>query len=260
MHLDHDSQGNILLMTATITPPAGVPNLQRTSPTLRMEDYRQALIFYMSFIGSGISGIVFVDNSESDLTILKETARAAGHADDVEFLSFAGLDYPPSYDRGYGEFIIVDYAMATARMIKNLPPDSFVWKVTGRYIVRNLGKIIASSPSKVDIYCNFRNIPVRLVDMYLMRWNLAGYRRALHNVYQKLAVNVPGVAPGVVPEQLLREHLDQIAPKLNIKTRFRQTPELVGVRGGDNRGYSTDNRWKFVVRRTAQMVLPSVWI
>ncbi|MGU3330492.1 hypothetical protein FV228_08175 [Methylobacterium sp. WL18] len=260
MILDHNSQGNILLMTATITPPVGVPNLQRTNPILRMEDYRQALIFYMSFIGRGISGIVFVDNSESDLAILADTACAAGQADNVEFLSFDGLKYPPAYDRGYGELIIVDHAMATARMIQALPSDGFVWKVTGRYIVRNLKRIIDKSPLRADIYCNFRNIPVRLVDMYLMRWNVLGYQHALRGAYQKLAINVPGVAPGVVPEQLLRKHLDQIAPALKLKVRFNCTPELVGIRGGDNRGYSTDNRWKFVVRKTAQIAVPSIWI
>ena len=46
---------NILLMTATITPTDS-PSLVRTDPAVRLEDYRQALDFYIGHLKRGGRG------------------------------------------------------------------------------------------------------------------------------------------------------------------------------------------------------------
>src|SRR3569832_774634 len=123
---------NVLVMTATIRPLAGIPSLARTDPALRLADYRSSLSFYVQLLGTSFDQLLFVENSASDLSTLKDEVTRADINSKVEFISFYGLDYNPKYGRGYGEFRLIDYAIATARTLES---DDIIWKVTGRYIV-----------------------------------------------------------------------------------------------------------------------------
>src|SRR3984893_14120500 len=122
---------NALLLTATIKPPVGIPELQRTDPVERMNDYIRALRFYCNVSEKVIPRIIFVENSESDLFQLHDAVSSANASHRVEFLSFNGLDYPPSYGRGYGEFKLLDYAMDHSSTLATAV-DTRLWKVTGR--------------------------------------------------------------------------------------------------------------------------------
>lgn len=92
-------------------------------------------------------------------------------ADSVEFLSFYGLDYPLAYGRGYGEFKLIDHAIANSKLIGAGRFDDVVWKVTGRYIIENIVKIVRSRPFDADIYSHKRNYPYRVCELYLLAWN-----------------------------------------------------------------------------------------
>ena len=256
-------QANILLMTATITPRSGVPNLARTDPKIRLQDYEKALKFYLPLLNQGVESIVFAENSNSDISSLQSITAEYGVSERVEFVVFDGLDYPPSYDRGYGEFKLVDYTMNHSEFInngRNGEGEIIVWKVTGRYIVSNLARIIARKPSSFDLYCNFRNFPKHWTDMYLLAWTLRGYQACLNNVYHKLKTNVPEVPQGVAAEELLRNLLDRTPENIKLVRRFNVTPEIYGIRGADDKGYSTDNFWKFYIRNTIRLLFPWVWI
>lgn len=170
---------NVLLLTATITPPAGVPLLARTDPKTRLQDYEKGLQFYLQFINKGIDAIVFAENSNSDVSTLKNIVIQSGLQNSVEFLVFDGLDYPPSYGRAYGEFKLVDYAMTHSQTISNHQDNLLVWKVTGRYIIKNIAKIIARKPSNIDIYVNLRKFPILWADMYLLVWTTKAYEAFL---------------------------------------------------------------------------------
>ena len=69
---------NVLLLTATVTPPAGVPSLQRTNPAQRLRDYEEALSFYLPLVGTTFDAIVFAENSASDITSLKQMTTRFG--------------------------------------------------------------------------------------------------------------------------------------------------------------------------------------
>ncbi|NEP57121.1 MAG: hypothetical protein F6K31_08870 [Symploca sp. SIO2G7] len=255
------SNQNILLMTATITPPTGISNLKRTDPKIRIQDYEKALKFYLSLVDKGCDKIIFAENSNSDIASLRHIVQQSGKADRVEFIVFNGLDYPPHYNRGYGEFKLLDYAMENSQFIQSRDIKTIVWKVTGRYIVRNLSQIIASQPANFDIYCNFRNFPRRWTDTFLMAWTPDGYQACLKNVYHKLKeVNTPGVPSHASAEELLRDWLDQQPKGIKFVRRLRTVPQIDGVRGLDNKGYSSDNLWKFYVRVAIQKLLPWLWI
>jgi hypothetical protein len=251
---------NIILLTATITPKQGVPNLKRVDPNQRMEDYRHALDSYLPLLGSTVDGIVFSENSNTDISILRNLIDEKKLSDKVEFIVFDGLDYPPHYDRAYGEFKLLDHTMQKSEMICNHRESAVIWKITGRYKVTNLSQIILSQPSTFDIYCNFRNHPKFWVDTFLMAWTAIGYELCLKGIYEHLKTNVPEVPLGLSGEELLRSHLEKVQAHSRIVKRFKKTPFVSGTRGADNREYSTDNLWKTQVRSVASVLFPWIWI
>ena len=92
---------NTVLLTATITPPINAVQLSRVDPSLRMQDYTTSLIFYLDELRKGvISGLIFAENSDSDIQSLQSLVASHPMKDSVEFISFQGLDYPPEYGRG----------------------------------------------------------------------------------------------------------------------------------------------------------------
>ncbi len=250
---------NILLLTATITPKSGVPNLKRTDPKIRLQDYKIALEFYLSGINKWCDAIVFAENSDSDVSELRELVKQSNFTDQVEFIVFNGLDYPSHYDRGYGEFKLLDYAMEHSQLINTQFERVVVWKITGRYLIKNLGQLIAQQPTKFDIYCNFRNYPKCWVDTFLIAWTPDAYQSCLKGIYQNLKTNVPEVPVGISAEELLRKWFDQQST-VKISYRFKVTPWIEGVRGADNKGYATDNQWKLRLRSILNKLLPWLWI
>jgi len=235
-----------------------MPALVRTDPAQRLADYSAALHFYSRLVPHCFDAIVFAENSRSDLSSLKRQAARDGVEDRVEFIVFDGLDYPPSHGRGYGEFYLVDYATAHSELLRSFPHAS-VWKCTGRYIVRNIDKIVSSRPA-CDLYCHMRNYPYRLCELFLLSWNSRGYESAIRNIYCKLKNDsIPGVH--TIEETIFRELLIQKSADVHIVPRFKVVPLVDGIRGWNNSRYS-EGGWspKNITRRVANRVVPWLWI
>lgn len=246
---------NVLLLTATITPPAGVPLLVRTDPAERFNDYARAFAFYLARVGSTFDAIVFAENSASDIEPLRKMAADAGVADRVEFFSYNGLDHPASRGRGYGEFKLIDHVMRESRKIG---PDAFVWKCTGRYVFENIADLIRTRPD-VDLYCHCRDLPYKMCELWLLGFTSTGHSRALRGIYEGLRNDkVPGVHSN--EEIGFRLLLDGFPADLRIRKRFKRTPIIHAVRGYNNVSYS--GRWtlKTLIRQCAQRVAPWLWI
>ena len=167
---------HILLMTATITPH-NAPNLVRTDPVARLKDYEAALRFYLDLIDCPLYGIVFVENSDSDVTTLRKLVANRRLADRVEFLCNYGVHHYSERVRPYGEFKLLDYAMTASQIVREAGPAHVVWKITGRYIVKNLRSVIDGAPASFDAYVDMKNSPMRWMDMRLMAWTKEGYDR-----------------------------------------------------------------------------------
>jgi hypothetical protein len=165
---------HILLMTATVTPH-NAPNLARTDPAARLKDYDDALGFYLGLIDRPLHGIVFVENSDSDVTTLRQLVASRGLTERVEFLCNYGVHLYSEKGRAHGEFKLLDYAMTTSIMVLEAGVNHVVWKITGRYMVKNLASIIASAPRAFDAYVDMKDHPRRWMDMRLMAWTSTGY-------------------------------------------------------------------------------------
>lgn len=249
------SDSPILLMTATIKPPLDAINLKRVDVALRMADYKAALAFYLRMLERGaISAIVFAENSNVDIHELHELAAASPAGSLVEFLQFDGLDHPGSYGRGYGEFKLLDYAMRQSRNVAAADPSAQIWKVTGRYLITNLEKIMRRRNGSLKMWVHCRNYPGRWADMYVMGWRRDFYARFLEGVYTQLNEQETGIS-----ERAFRFYVDELAARERVARRLHPVPEVSGVRGFDGKNYA-DARLKRVVRGAMQVVAPWVWI
>lgn len=246
------TQKHILLMTATITPENS-PLLVRTDPVQRLHDYERALEFYVGSIGKPLYGIVFVENSDSDISSLRAIADRFGVSDRIEFVANYGKQSYPGRDRAYGEFKLLDYAMANSALVAGARDEAVIWKITGRYLVLNLATMIRSAPKRFDVYVDMRNHPLRWMDLRFMGWTYIGYDRVFAGLTDKIEAE-----PN---EPVMREYVPTLSDKALIVQRFRSTPLVDGIRGWDNRQYfSGGAKVKHYVRVVARMLAPWYWI
>src|ERR1700691_6806504 len=84
----------LLVMTATIAPaPAQV---KRSSSQFRLEDYKRALRFWLSYSHPAAARILFLENSGADLGELRAIAQTENPLNrEVEFLSVPGHEIAP---------------------------------------------------------------------------------------------------------------------------------------------------------------------
>jgi hypothetical protein len=208
----------LLVMTATINPYSNVIASDRNDPAVRVNDYCEALEFYLRECKL-IDRIVFIENSDSDLTPLEQLANRHRRDKRVEFLSFYGQDYPAEYTKGHGELWSLDHAFRNSRLISELDNDGKCWKVTGRYKATNLDELIRTAPLSYDLYADFR-FWKKLVDVRLFSFSRGGYERLLLGRYPELT--------GIILEKYF---FDRFAPLIEEKGEnvARIIPELAYV-------------------------------
>jgi hypothetical protein len=151
---------------------------------------------------------------------------------------------------------MLDYVMEHSRLIQELPAQANIWKVTGRYIIRNLEDLIKTYPSHIDFYCNCRNIPMFWMDLYVLCWNKNAYDVMLKNICHSIKEDD---AKEYSSEQVFRKIIDKNDFNIKIVKRFRVVPELEGIRGWDNQVYQSAGI-KLMLRKLANCVMPWLWI
>ena len=123
----------ILFMTACINPN-GMSNTALQNVEERKRQYIHAIEYYLHHTDFQI---LFVENSGYDLSSLFENAIMQGR---LEMLTYAGNQFDRSLGKGYGEGLIMRYALSHSKFLKD---GSFVIKVSGRHIVKNINQIVS---------------------------------------------------------------------------------------------------------------------
>ncbi len=223
-------------------------------PEVRLAQYSAALDFYLGLLASGVfDHIVYADNSGYPLDALHDKVAGRGLSQQVEFLSYVQT-LPVENSRYFLEINLIDQAMARSAVLQ-ADPEAVIWKVTGRYIVSNAPQIVKSWPANTDLYINLRNHPYKTLDFYFVGFRAGRYPDHIGQAIDRYA----GTRNG---EDILREKLDADAfDGVRVQKRFRHTPRLKGVRGFDGASYGGfKDRVKYEIRRTANIVLPGVWL
>ncbi|NJO18404.1 MAG: hypothetical protein HC877_22520 [Thioploca sp.] len=248
-------------MTATITPPKDALNLKRIDPNQRENDYAEALKYYLSIPEQYVNKIIFAENSNSDLSRLKKLVNDTPHNKTVEFIEYLdGNNFPSYYGRGYGELKLIDYAVDNSKI---LTEEDVIWKVTGRYKLLNIIKLINTQPKTFSIYCDLIKYKINLVDTKVYAFTLQGYRKYLYNKYhilkEKDELNGPKnmMISGVTWFAFLYANLhdQRIVPRFKYVPNFRG---VVGVRGENF--VSLRQRRKYILRSIFRIIFPQIWV
>jgi hypothetical protein len=146
----------LLVMTATVAPPANA-QVKRSSPQVRLEDYKRALRFWLRYPHASAERILFLENSGADLSQLREISEADNPLHrEVEFLSLRVQEIPSGTNYGYSEMQMLDEGLALSKLRQ---ATTHMIKVTGRLTFPALGKALDriastnSAPLELMIDC-----------------------------------------------------------------------------------------------------------
>jgi hypothetical protein len=250
--------GQTLLLTATITPPPDAVKLARTDPAARLNDYLQALAFYLNLPDNAIDRIIFVENSNSDISKLRALAAQFPNKE-VEFISFNGLDYPTKYGRAFGEARLMDYAFANSEIIAELDDEARIWKGTGRLRLTNFPAMIRRAPDDYELYCDLRNVNAQWMDQRFYSFTPSGYRTILQNIADDLREDRHNtLAAETLMYRIVVQH---VAPGRAVP-RFRTQPFISGISGFGNYDYGrgVKNCLKDYTKVISRKLRPNYWI
>lgn len=214
---------NILLLTATIKPNTNQPGLVISDEKERLAQYIHALEYYIHAKSCGyIDAIVFVDNSGYDVTGIKQKYER----EDVEIISFYGLDYPEDYHRGYGEMTLIVNAYENSRLLQQVTERDHVWKITGRYKIKNINNVIRFSDTNFDVLCKLTK---NWMAMEIFSWSQRGFLEVIKSLPAHLKSRMP---PEIIIPRLLTERKNTI----NVSDII-YPPYIAGVRGSDGKPF-----------------------
>ena len=133
-----------ILLTATIDPKGGV-FMKRNDPEVRENDYVNSIKMW---IENTTYSILFCENSGYESDKIEKIMRDCDN-NECEILQFAGQGFPRELGKGYGELLIIKYALQYSQLIKN---SDYIIKVTGRYFIKNIEKIASALSSNKCVY------------------------------------------------------------------------------------------------------------
>lgn len=250
----------MVLLTATIAPPAGVPALLRTDPAARLEDYRRALAFYLGLPSTVLNRVVFAENSESDLQPIRAVADRFGSDKDVELLSFHGLDYPVQHGRAVGETRLIETVLSRSRLLGGLRGDELFWKVTGRLRVTNFPRLVATAPASCELYADFRRFPRPWFDLRVFACTPDAFRGVLLSRVELMRQDDLARTGHAAPEERLFGELLAERRAWRIEPRLRVEPMIEGYSGFDQDLGRPARRLWCGVRGAGRRILPRLWI
>jgi hypothetical protein len=149
----------LLVMTATVAPSANA-QVKRSSPQLRLEDYKRALRFWLSYPHPAAAKILFLENSGADLSELRAIAQTENPLNrEVEFLSLPVHEIPAGANYGYAEMQSLDEGLAISKLRR---VTTHMIKTTGRLTFPALGtaldRVADSSAAPLELMTDCRRL------------------------------------------------------------------------------------------------------
>lgn len=134
----------VLLLTACINPN-GMSFTVVNDEIDRLHQYLRSLEWYLA---NTKYQILFVENTNYDVGSYFKNEIESGR---LECLTFDGNKFDRNLGKGFGESIIIEYALSNSKLLKTA---NSVVKITGRIIVKNIESIVKSSNPNC-VYADF---------------------------------------------------------------------------------------------------------
>ena len=143
-----DGDNPLLFLTASIHPD-GMSFTKLQDSAIRRKQYIEAVRFYLNETDYPI---LFVENSGTDISVEFANEIASQR---LEIITWNGNQYQKSLGKGFGEMLIVAYALEHSRFLKCA---DIIFKITGRYRVLNIKSYVREcTPVKADVFVDLFN-------------------------------------------------------------------------------------------------------
>lgn len=250
------TQQYLLTMTATVIPAAEA-SVQRSDPLVRLEDYKQALRFWLRYPHPAAGRILLLENSGADLADLHCIAATENPlAKPVEILSIPGNVIPSGRNYGYTEMQLLDAGLARSRLSRE---TTHLIKVTGRLTFPTIGRALDLTPTPFDVLIDFRKLgfPRRGFDAHTQVFVVshAFYDRVLRDSREEM--NATDIR---LLEHLLAHKIAPFRGQPGIHLRFPCNVEPVGVSGFSARSYNSPGKAvTHATRALLRRLAPDFW-
>lgn len=251
----------LLVMTACIDPSKGSYPLTRSDPSVRLEDYKTALRYWLSHPDPRLGKILFLENSAYPLDSLKSIAATENpQGKTVEFISMDCNWYPPGGHYGYAELRMLDLGLEQSQLRGT---TTHMIKISGRFMFPALSRLLDKLPEQFEAAADarggnslFRAPKLRYVTTPIILFEHAFYRKYLQQCYQDLT-------GGQIAhmEVIYYEKLAPLAASHKIIFRFPCNVDPVGFPAHRASSYgSPKDAVKNTVRAVARVLLPNWWV
>ena len=258
----------LLVMTATIVPAANA-GVKRADPKIRLEDYKQALRYWLKYNHPAAERILLLENSGADLSELRSIAENENpHGKPVEILSVPGNQIPEGANYGYTEMQMLDEGLALSRLRHR---TTHMIKVTGRLIFPALGKALdrigksakisqpdkTGQPLQLMVECRKLGFPRRGYDAFTQLFVCSHdfYDRVLRD--SKREMNATDVR---LLEHLIFRKVIPFQGQPGIHLRFPCNIEPVGYSGFKSTSYNSPKASiTRAIRAALRVIAPGYW-
>jgi hypothetical protein len=246
----------LLVMTATIIPAENA-GVKRADPQLRLQDYKQALRYWLGYKHRAAQRILLLENSGADLTELRAIAVEENpRGKPVEILSVPGNQIPEGRNYGYTEMQMLDEGLASSQLRQQ---TTHTIKVTGRLTFPALGKALdmVAEPFELMVECRKLGFPRRGFDAatQLFVCSHEFYDHVLRDSKQEM--NSTDVR---LLEHLIFRKVIPFKGKPGHYLRFPCNIEPVGYSGFKARRYdSSSTAITRGMRAALRMIAPNYW-
>ena len=218
-----------ILLTACVSP-SGMSHTVLQNPETRAEQYKKALDFY---INETNVPIVFCENTMYDMSPEYKQYIDSGR---LEYLTFDGNNYDINRGKGYGEALIMGYAINHSDIIRN---SKYVIKITGRIIISDIKRYLSSPLYLLDNL--FRsNIKPKFISTYLFIARPKLLQQFIEKYQELIWEDHP-------TNDLIEHHWYRALtkdPQFNntIYIPFLIIPKVIGISGTTGQNYSMKDR------------------
>jgi len=200
----------------------------------REQQYLRALAALLDIADPVIGGITFIENTGANLLAFQRLGELRNiHQKKLEFISLDLNEYPRELGIGYGEFRLLDEGI---RQSKLLAADSYIVKLTGRLIVRNLAAILRRLPSQFDMALDVypgKDPSIGEVDSRLMVISPAFYAARIEGMYRQVNGSKAITAEHCLYQAVRRSAGARIIPRLP------REPQWIGYSGSTGMRYDS---------------------
>ncbi|WP_157893389.1 hypothetical protein [Aquidulcibacter paucihalophilus] len=246
----------LILLTSTVNPTFYRDQTLLVDKRERLNQYLNAVKFWLNHPDDRIGGVVFCDNSGADSELFANLESSVGR--EFEFLSFVDTERPQGVHYGYGELGIIDFAVANSRLFQK---NDNIIKVTGRLIFPTISKLLDEIDPRILFAIDCYRIRSRGIRYpFRARTQLLYFKREFYSKhFQESRHEMIGYCSHIeefIPRKLELLHL----PDPLLSLRWRSECIANGVGSNRNNYQSLGNNIKYAVRGLLRYFLPNIWL